>query len=313
MDSIKIFIPATVSNVTCGFDILGFPVEAPGDIMIFRKTEKKEIHIIRIKGADNLPYDADKNIAGVVSRKMLEEAGMPFGLEIEMEKGIKPGSGIGSSGASAAGTAVAVNNLLDSRFSKKELVPFAMLGEISASGTRHADNVAPAIYGGFILIRSYEPLDIIRLDYPGDLYCAIIHPMVEIRTKDARDILKKNLALKNAVKQWGNVAGLIAGLFRKDYDLIARSMEDVIAEPVRSLLIPGYDGLKKAALQAGALGCGISGSGPSVFALTRGEETARRVKQALSRAYKNTGINYHTYVSKIATDGVKILSDLNSV
>ncbi len=308
METIKIFVPATVSNVTCGFDILGFPVEAPGDIMIFRKTQEKEIRITHIKGADDLPTEASKNIAGVVSREMLEQNDMPFGLEIEMEKGIKPGSGIGSSGASAAGTAFAVNYLLGNRYSEIELIPFAMLGEQSASGTQHADNVAPAIYGGFVLIRSYHPLDIIRLNYPKDLYCTVFHPQVEIKTRDARDILKKMLPLQNAVKQWGNVAGLVAGLLQKNYGLIARSMEDIVAEPVRSLLIPDYDKLKISALEAGALGCGISGSGPSLFALSQGEQVASLVKEAMTRAYADTGIEYLAYVSKISTDGVKIIS-----
>ena len=308
MNSLKIFVPATVSNVTCGFDILGFPVEAPGDTMILRKIQNKEIHITRITGADDLPLEAEKNIAGIVAKKMLEENNTPFGLEIELEKGIKPGSGIGSSGASAAGTAFAVNILLGNRYTEKELIPFAMLGEMSASGTRHADNVAPAIYGGFVLIHSYNPLDIIRLEYPDDLFCTLFHPLVEIRTRDARDILKKTLSLDKAIKQWGNVAGLITGLFQHDYDLISRSMEDVVAEPVRSLLIPDYDKLKDAAINAGALGCGISGSGPSVFALSRGEVKAHKIKEMMIDAYQNTSIDFHAYVSKIATEGAKIIS-----
>ncbi|MCD6200395.1 MAG: homoserine kinase [Bacteroidales bacterium] len=308
MESLKIFVPATVSNVTCGFDILGFPVEAPGDIMTFRKTENKEIRITRISGADNIPLDTNQNIAGIVSHKMLEDNGMPFGLEIELDKGIVPGSGIGSSGASAAGTAFAVNILLKKKYTERELIPYAMLGEMSASGTRHADNVAPAIYGGFVLIRSYDPLDIIRLDYPEDLYCTVFHPLVEIRTRDARDILKKTLALDAAIQQWGNVAGLVTGLLKKDYDLIARSMKDVVAEPVRSLLIPGYHKLKNAAMENGALGCGISGSGPSVFALMRGAKVAAKVKTAMTQAYQDTEINFNAYFSKIATQGVKIIS-----
>ncbi len=308
MDSLKIFVPATVSNVTCGFDILGFPVEAPGDIMTFRKTTKKEVRITHISGADHLPYETHRNIAGIVAQKMLEDNGMPFGLEITLDKGIMPGSGIGSSGASASGTAFAVNRLLDNPYTDIELVPYAMLGEISASGTRHADNVAPALYGGIVLIRSYEPLDIIRLDSPEDLYCTIFHPLVEIKTSDARAILRKNLPLDKAVRQWGNVAGLVTGLLKNDYHLIARSMEDVVAEPVRSLLIPDYDKLKPAAMDHGALGFGISGSGPAVFALSRGEETARKVREAMTRAYQSTGIKFNTYVSRIAKQGAKIVS-----
>jgi homoserine kinase len=308
MDEIKVFVPATVSNVSCGFDIMGFPVEEPGDVMIFRKRKKKEIVISRISCAEDIPRDAAKNVAGVVSRVMLEDQGMPFGLEIEIEKGIRPGSGIGSSGASSAGAAWAVNRLLGDVYGEKALVSFAMVGEQSISGALHADNVAPALLGGFILIPGYDPLELVRLPYPEDLFCTIFHPQIEIRTKEARDILKKSLLLKDAVRQWGNVAGLVAGLMKEDYALIARSLEDVVAEPVRSLLIPSFDQLKQEALAAGALGCSLSGSGPALFALSRGRPVAEQVKKAMEQVYRKKEIRWKSYVSAIAAEGVKILS-----
>jgi len=305
---IKIFVPATVSNVACGFDIMGFPIKEPGDIMIFRTREEKGVVITRIEGAPDIPVDPAHNVAGVVSLAMLEEQGMPFGVEIEMEKGIRPGSGIGSSGAGSAGAAWAVNRLLGDVYGEEELVSFAMLGEQSISGARHADNVAPALMGGFILIPGYDPLTLVRLPYPPDLYCTIFHPQIEIRTKDAREILKKDISLKDAVRQWGNVAGLVAGLSQENYDLISASLEDVVAEPARSLLIPSFYDLKQQAREAGALGCSISGSGPAVFALSRGRETAEAVRKAMESVYQDKEIGWKSYVSAIAREGVKILS-----
>ncbi len=308
MEELKIFVPATVSNVSCGFDIMGFPVSMPGDEMYFRKIRSREVTIGAVLGAEDIPLDPARNVAGVVARAMLEEQGMPFGVEIVLEKGIRPGSGIGSSGASAAGAAWAVNRLLGDAYDEEELVSFAMLGEQSISGARHADNVAPALMGGFILISRYDPLTITRLHYPSDLWCVVFHPFVEIRTKDARAILRKSLPLQDAVRQWGNVAGLVAGLQQGDYELISRSMEDVVAEPVRSLLIPGYEEIKSNALDAGALGCSISGSGPAVFALCRGKEKAEEVREAMEKAYSRREVNWRSYLSPIADEGVKILS-----
>jgi len=305
--SVKIFIPATVSNVACGFDIMGFPVEEPGDVMIFRRVAEKGIRISRITGADELPLEPEKNVAGRVAMKMLEKAVSPFGVEIEIEKGIKPGSGIGSSGASSAGAAAGMNLLLGKPFSAPELVEFAMIGEKLASGNAHADNVAPALMGGFVLIRSYHPLDIIPITPPENLYCTVIHPRIEVKTKYSRGIMKKNVSLEDAVTQWGNVGGLVAGLLRKDYKLIGRSMEDVIAEPVRSLLIPGFDDLKQAAMNAGALGCSISGSGPSVFALTEGIEKAHSVAEAFQTIYKPFSIPFRVYVSGISKRGIYVI------
>lgn len=305
-DEIKIFAPATVANVGCAFDILGFALENIGDEMIFRKTRKLGIQIIS-RGLGNLPTEPAKNVAGVVALEMLKGVKVNFGLEIEINKLIKPGSGLGSSAASASGAAFGINRLFGLKYSPADLVKFAMLGEKLASGAEHADNVAPAIFGKFTLIRGYNPLDMIEIDPPDDLFCTIIHPQIQIKTIEARKILPEEIALKLAVIQWGNVAGLIAGLYQSDYGLIGRSMEDIIIEPYRAGLIPFFYDLKESAIKAGALGCSISGSGPAVFALSRGEHVANKVKSAFNKVYLDKGIDFNLYVSKIAVEGSRII------
>lgn len=306
MNQIKIFSPATVANVSCGFDCLGFAVNDLGDTMTFRKTSSKEVKILDIKGA-NLPYNVDKNVASAVTLKMLEKHPVDFGIEISIEKGYSPGSGLGSSAASAAGAAVAVNELLNKPFTPLELTKFAMYGEKVACGSEIADNVAAAIYGGFILVQQYEPLSIVKIPVPKELMLVAIHPQVKVRTKDARDVLPENIPLKDAVAQWANVGGLISGLYSENYDIIANSLKDIIVEPVRKHLIPHFDKVKNAAIEAGALSAGISGSGPTIFALCKGEENAKNVYQAIEESYKDKNIDFTMVYSKINTQGVKIL------
>lgn len=301
---IKIFAPATVANVSCAFDVLGFALDNVGDEMTFKKTNNKGVQI-KMLGNSNLPTEPDKNVAGVVAMEMLNKINADFGVIIEIDKKIKPGSGIGSSAASAAGAAYGVNILLDSKFNKTELVQFAMLGEALASGIAHADNVAPAIFGGFALVRSYSPLDIIKINSPEKLFCTVIHPQIEVKTENARKILKENVLLKDAVEQWGNIAGLISGLYTKDYDLIGRSLQDKIIEPVRSILIPLFYEVKQAFMAAGALGGGVSGSGPSIFALSKGQEAAEKVAKAMENVYAKTGIDFDIHVSGINEIGIK--------
>ena len=238
---------------------------------------------------------------------LLEEAQDVKGFQLISKKNIMPGSGIGSSAASAAGAVIAANHLLNNRFSKQDLVRFAMNGEKLASGVKHADNIAPCIYGGVTLIRSVFPLDIISIDAPI-LHVTVVHPQIEVRTSDARQILKQQVQLKDAIKQWGNIAGLVAGLIKHDYDLISRSLEDVIIEPVRSILIPGFDEIKKASKEADALGGGISGSGPSIFMLSKDAQTARHIETAMKCVYEKIGIAYHTHVTTINKEGVKIVN-----
>ncbi|KAF0240559.1 MAG: homoserine, partial [Chitinophagaceae bacterium] len=285
---IIIHAPATVANMVCGFDVLGFAVNEPYDIMKIRFTELPGITIIN-EDHYQLPTDPEKNVAGAALLALLEEVPEKIGFEISINKLIKPGSGVGSSAASAAGAVFAANQLMDGRFSKADLVRFAMNGEKLASGVKHADNIAPCIYGGVTLIRSIFPLDIIQLNAPP-LYVTIVHPQIEVRTSDARSILKQQILLKDAIKQWGNIAGLVAGLQQQDYELIGRSLEDVLIEPVRSILIPGFNLIKQKSKEAGALGGGISGSGPSIFMLSRDEATAKKVEQAMQLVYDDIAL-----------------------
>jgi len=306
MEQLKIFSPATIANVSCGFDILGLALDTVGDEMTIRKVSKKGVRITKIIG-QNLPLETRKNVAGVAALALLAETECDYGFEIEIDKRIKPGSGIGSSAASSAGAVWAINELLGKPFGVTDLVRFAMEGERLATGVAHADNVAPALFGGFTLVRSYNPLDIIGLNTPSELYATVIHPQIEVKTSDAREILKTTVPLKEAIKQWGNVGGLISGLYTEDYDLIGRSLEDHIIEPIRSILIPAFDAVKQNAIKAGALGCGISGSGPSVFALSKGEAKAFKVAEAMKSVYKKVGIDYDIHVSKVNKQGIKII------
>ena len=304
--TITVLSPGTVANLVCGFDVLGLCLDTPNDEMQVTINDRNEISIRSADGYE-LPTDPALNTAGAPLLEMIAQLHGSLGFEIVIKKNIKPGSGIGSSAASAAGAVVAANHLLGNIFSKEEMVSFAMFGEKVASGVKHADNVAPCIYGGVTLIRSIFPLDIISIPAP-ELYVTVVHPQIEVRTSDARQILKKQVLLKDAIKQWGNIGGLVAGFMKNDYDLIGRSLEDVIIEPIRSILIPGFDDVKIKSKEAGALGGGISGSGPSVFMLSKDEETANRVSVVMKQVYEKIGLDHHVYVTKINNNGVTIKS-----
>lgn len=306
MNEIKIFCPATIANLSCGFDVLGMCLDSIGDEMIVRKTKVKGVKITKITGA-NLPLETEKNVAGVAALALLAAIETDFGFEIEIQKNIKAGSGIGSSSASAAGAVFGINELLGRPFSRNQLIQFAMQGEKLASGSAHADNVAPALLGGFTLVRSYNPLDVISIASPSDLFATIIHPQIELKTADMRAVLQPMIPLKSAIAQWGNVGGLIAGLYTADYELIGRSLHDEIVEPLRSPLIPGFDAIKNIALQKGALGCGISGSGPSIFALSKGIATAQIIADAMRETYLKFQIPFEIHVSKVNEMGVKMV------
>lgn len=303
MSSIKIYAPATVANVVCGFDIIGFALQDPNDEMYMRLTDQPGV-VIKSLDDYNLPTTPEKNVAGAALLALLEEV-PGVGFEVEIRKNIKPGSGIGSSAASAAGAVVGANALLNNRFNRDDLVRFAMFGEKVASGVKHADNIAPCIFGGFTLIRSIFPLDIIPLSAPP-LHVTVVHPQIEVRTADARSILKQKVLLKDAIRQWGNIGGLVAGLTKGDYGLIGRSLEDVIIEPVRSILIPGFDELKQSCMEAGALGGGISGSGPSVFMLSESQAKAKELESIMSALYTRIGIDFHTYVTTVNNGGCRV-------
>jgi homoserine kinase len=307
MKKITIKSPGTVANLVCGFDILGMALNEPFDIMEVTLLDEAKV-IIHNRDEFNLPTDPEKNVAGVVFLAVMEKLKeRKVGFEVTMEKHIKPGSGIGSSAASAAGAAVAANLLLGSIFSGEELVQLAMNGEKLASGVKHADNIAPCILGGVSLIRAIHPLDIISIPAP-DLHVTVVHPQIEVRTSDARQILKQQVLLKDAIRQWGNIAGLVTGFMKSDYDLIGRSLEDVIIEPVRSILIPGFHEVKMKCREAGALGGGISGSGPSIFMLSKEEATAREVENVMKDIYDRIGIDYNTYVTTINKKGVTVVA-----
>jgi len=306
MEELRIFAPATVANLSCGFDVLGCCLDNVGDEMSIRKNDLNQIRITKITGQE-LPFETDKNVAGVAVKAFLEKLGTNQGFDIEIHKKIKAGSGIGSSAASSAGAVFAVNKLLDEPFTLKELIPFAMEGERLASGNAHADNVAPALLGGFCLVKSYQPLEILKLPCPPELRVVVLHPLIEVKTKDARALIKLNVSLQKAVSQWGNLGAFVSALYTEDYELLGRSLKDEIIEPVRSILIPFFDDLKEISIKKGALGFGISGSGPSVYAMCKGQKSAEKVKEAMQLFYQEKGIDFDLHLSKINTDGIKIL------
>ena len=303
---IKLFSPATVANVACGFDVLGLCLDTIGDEMVVRKVDKKGVRITKIEGF-KLPFETELNVAGVSALAMYQELQPDCGFEIEIKKNIKPGSGIGSSAASAVGSVYGINALLGSPLNKTQLTQFAIKGEALASGSEHADNIAPALFGGFTLVKSVNPLEILQIPSPDNLYVTIIHPQIEIKTAISRAILPKNVPLKAAINQWANVGSFIHSLHTSDYPLMQRSLHDVIIEPHRSKLIPHYNEIKQQTLNAGALGTNISGSGPSIFSLCKGIENANKVRDVMRNIYSNTGIEFDVHVSKINTQGVKVI------
>jgi homoserine kinase len=304
MESVRIKSPATVANLVCGFDVLGMCLHEPYDEMEIKLIRERKI-VIQSADGYPLPTDPQQNTAGAPLIEMLKTIDEEIGFEVLIHKNIKPGSGLGSSAASATGVVIAANHLLGDRFTKNELVQFAMFGEKVASGVKHADNVAPGIFGGITLIRCIFPLDIVSIT-PPPLFVTVVHPQIEVKTSDARQILRKEVLLKDAIKQWGNIAGLVAGLVKGDYDLIGRSLEDVIIEPVRSILIPGFESIKKQCKEAGVLGGGISGSGPSLFMLSKDRNTAVAAEGIMKDVYDRLGLDYHTYVTTINNEGCRL-------
>jgi homoserine kinase len=305
--TIKVAAPGTIANLVCGFDIMGLALTTPFDEMELTLLDEP---VIKITHTDNfgLPEAPNQNVAGVALIALLEAyPNKSIGFELRIQKNIKPGSGLGSSAASAAGAVVAANALLNNFFTKSQLVAFAMCGEELASGVKHADNIAPCIYGGVTLVRSAMPLDIISLNSP-ELYITVVHPQIEVKTSDARKILRNDIPLKDAIKQWGNVAGLVAGFLQSNYELIGRSLEDVIIEPIRSILIPGFYQVKQQCLRVGVLGGGISGSGPSIFMLSKTKEIANAAGREMEKIYSNLNIKHQVHVATLNTSGVTIIN-----
>lgn len=308
MKSIRALAPATVANVSCGFDIFGFAVEAPADEVVMTLTEGPGVVIKEITGdGGKLPREANRNTSGVAVEAFLRKIQSNAGVEITLHKRLPLGSGMGSSAASSVAALVGINHLLESPFSREELLPFAMEAERIACGSAHADNVAPSLLGGFVLIRGYDPLDVTRIPTPDNLYCTLVHPHLELRTEDSRRVLKSSIPIKDAITQWGNIAGLVVGLMKPDYGLISRSLNDVVAEPIRSVLIPGFSGIKAEAVKNGALGSGISGSGPTIFALSTSKSIADNVASAIQRQFTNINLKSDVFVSRINNEGAKII------
>lgn len=310
MKSIKALAPATVANVSCGFDIFGFAVEAPADEVIVTLTKEPGVVIRAITGdGGKLPLEAEKNTSGVAVQEFLKAIDSDQGAEIVLHKKLPLGSGMGSSAASSVAALVAINYLFDNPFTREQLLPFAMEAERIACGSAHADNVAPSLLGGFVLIRGYDPLDVARIPTPDNLYCTLVHPHLELKTSDSRRVLKASIPMKDAITQWGNIAGLVVGLMKPDYGLIMRSLNDVVAEPIRSVLIPGFAVIKAEAIRNGALGCGISGSGPTIFALSTEYTIAANVGKVIQQQFAAIKLKSDVFVSKINTVGAWVAED----
>lgn len=310
MNSIRAFAPATVANVCCGFDILGFAVDFPGDEVKLTLREDSEIAITAITGdGGRLPKEPEKNTAGVAIISFLKSINSNQGVDIELKKNLPLGSGMGSSAASGVAALVAINHLMGSPFTREQLVPHAMEAERIACGSAHADNVAPSLLGGFVLVREYSPLDIVKIEATDKIYCTLVHPHLELKTEDSRKVLRQSLHLKDAITQSGNIAGLMIGLTKPDYGLISRSLKDVIAEPIRSAFIPGFSNLRKVAMQAGALGCGISGSGPTIFVLSETHEGAKASGEAIQLEFLKHHLKSDVFVSKVNQQGAFIIEE----
>lgn len=306
---VKVYAPASIGNVSCGFDVMGMAVDAPGDEVVIELNDSGIVTIKKIKGDNGrLPIKAEENTAGVAVMEYLKSINSPQGVEITLIKNLPLGSGMGSSAASAVAAVVAINHAMGNQLKKSELLPFAMQAEFVACGSAHADNAAPSLLGGLILIRDNDPLDIIEIPTPDELMCVLVHPHVEVKTRDARQVLRQSVPLKDAITQWGNTAALVAGMMKPDYELIGRSLQDVVAEPVRAVLIPGFHTIKSKAVEAGALGCGISGSGPTMFAFCKGKTIAERVGEAMQKEFSIIGLQSEVYVSGVNKEGARIIN-----
>ncbi len=307
-NAVHAFAPATVSNVACGFDVLGFAIDEPGDVVSASEREEPGVELLEVTGdGGRLPHDAARNTAGVAASALLDAVGSKRGVSLRLHKGMPLSSGLGSSAASGVAAAYATSRALGLEASRELLLRCAMAGEKVACGSAHADNAAPSVYGGFVLIRASDPPDVVELPVPEGLSCAVVRPHIEVDTRTSRGLLGDTVPLRAAVTQWGNLGALVAGLHRGDLELIARSLEDAIAEPKRAGQVPGFAGAKRAALEAGALGSSLSGSGPSIFALCAGRAGAERAAAAMAAAFEGQGLDCDRYVSKVGSEGVNVV------
>ncbi|MGB0985296.1 MAG: homoserine kinase [Saprospiraceae bacterium] len=308
-NGIKVFAPATVSNVCCGFDILGFAIHGVGDEIIGKLSDRKGLRITKITGDQGrLPLEVEKNTAGLAAQRLLEHLGeAEIGIDIEIRKKMPFGSGLGSSAASAVAGAMLINEMFNQPLEKRALMEFAMEGEKLASGSYHCDNVAPSLLGGLIMCRDSETFDVHRIYTPPGLYATVVHPNIEILTKDARNILSNEVSLKGMIEQSGNLASLVLGMMNSDLDLIKKSLHDAVIEPQRAKLIPHFYDVKEAAINAGALGCSISGSGPSIFALSPNSKIAEEVGERFKATFSKNNISNKVFVSEINNDGAVLI------
>ena len=306
MDRIKVFSPGSITNLSCGYDVLGVCLNNRGDEITVTKTSNKGI-VIKSNDEYDISKDINENVAGIAAQAPLKNISTKFGFEIEIKKGIKPGSGIGSSAASSAGTVFAINQLLDSPFSQLDLIKFSMEGEKFVSGSYHADNVAPIILGGITLVRSIDEIDVIKLPSPKTLEVIIVRPNIEIKTSDSRKVVKKKIKIEKMVKQSANLASFVSSLYTEDFDLMSKSVVDIIAEPNRKILIPEFDKIKNKSKNSGAIAVGISGSGPSIFSLSNNTIISKKILETASNHYDKLCIDYDGFISKINLTGIKIL------
>jgi homoserine kinase len=302
------FAPASVGNVAIGFDILGFAVDALGDRVSVKRRSEPGVTISAVRGiAGELPLDPEKNTAGRALLALYEAIKPPFGLEMEIEKGIPLGSGLGGSAASAVGAVVAANALLDTPCTKLELLKFAMQGEAVASGSLHVDNISPSLFGGLVLTVGIEQPRVKQIPVPQEVRAVIVHPHMFLSTKQARAILRRTVDLSDFVWQTANLAGFISGCYTNDLDMIRASLEDVVIEPQRQALIPGFQDVRQAALSAGALGCSISGAGPTMFAWAL-ESNATAVVAAMRAQFAARSIDIDEWIVPIETTGARIVA-----
>lgn len=307
--SIKVFAPATVANLGCGFDVMGMAIDGTGDLLEVSVDDGSGLEIVN-RSDVKLPSDIEGNVITPAVRAFLAEYGRDVKVTVTVIHKILPGSGIGSSAASSAGAVFGLNELLGRPFTEEDLVRFSMEGEsLIGGGARHADNVGPAIMGGVVLIRGYEPLDIIKLPVPDNFYSVVVHPHITVTTKDGRNVLPREIPLKTAVRQWGNVGGLVAGLALGDMGLVGRSVQDAVAEPARKHFIPGYDELKRSLLSGGALAVNIAGSGPAVFAVADTMEKAEAAGRIMASHFAAFGVEADVYPSKISGRGARVVTD----
>jgi len=314
MSTATAFAPATVANVAVGFDILGFAIESVGDVVTVSTTDRGSVRINEIvndtgtSGGLDMPIDPAKNAATVGLMKLCDKLRLNFGFELTIRKGIALGSGMGGSAASAVGALVAANSLLERPLPKQELLDYALLGEQAASGTAHADNIAPCLLGGMTLVLSVDPVRYVSLPVPARILTVLVHPRLRVDTQNARSILRPGVTLADHVQQSANLGGFIAGCFGNDLELIRLSFCDLVIEPQRAPLIPGFAEVKAAAIEHGAIGASISGSGPSVFAWVTSDETALQVQHAMVQAFKSHGLTeVDSWISAVSQQGATII------